>query len=189
MNLLFTYILAAMISWVPLNEGGVCYWPVSQACLDRANKHYQEIAKDIAEVVYEPNIKLPFIGDNIKVKTALLMASIASTESQFHQNVDDCHVVGDHGVSFGLWQTQSPRAITCNDRKQALRIAITMVNQSLDACKNLPLVERLSVYASGSCNNERGKWHSRRKFNRAINYLKDHPFTDAVDTTADNLVP
>lgn len=179
MNLLFTYILAAMISWVPLNEGGLCYWPVSQSCLDRANQHYQEIAKDVAEVVYEPNTKLPFDGADAKAKTALLMVSIASTESHFNKDVDDCRRTGDHGIAFGLWQTHTPRAATCNDRKQALRLAIGIVVQSFEACKDYPLIDRMAVYTSGSCH---VNWRpSHIKMYRAFNYLKDHPVTDTLE--------
>lgn len=172
------YIFTAMKSWVPPTSQ--CFWNPNktkyQSCIDDATNHYHEVAQTIVEVVSEPDIQLPFTGHNTKVKTALLMASIASTESRFEKKVDSCQKVGDNGLAFGLWQTHSGRAATCKDRASALKIAIKIVNESFDYCKRWPLRDKLAAYASGSCSNSRGIWHSRRKINRAINYLKDHPF-------------
>lgn len=172
------YIFTAMKSWVaPQSQ---CYWNPNktkyQACVDNATKHYHDIAQTIVEVVSEPDIKLPFVDHDAKVETALLMASIASTESRFEKKVDLCQKVGDNGLAFGLWQTHSGRRATCKDRASALRIAINIVNESFDYCKHWPLRDKLAAYASGSCSNKRGIWHSRRKINRATSYLKDHPF-------------
>lgn len=183
-TLFIDYMWTAMKEWVPVSRQ--CYWNPDKAkyqkCLDDADIFYREIAATIVEVIQEP-LRLPITGDNSRVKSALLMASIASTESRFEKKVDTCQKIGDDGASFGLWQTMliwpgaPTRFVICHDRKAALRYAISIVNGSFDACKNSPLRDRLSVYASGSCNNPKGIWHSRRKINRAIDYLAAHPFT------------
>jgi len=179
------YIWTAMKVWVPL--ANQCLWDPNkdkyQKCLDDADKHYQEIATTIVEVISEPGIRLPITNVNNLVKSALLMTSIASTESRYEKKVDTCEKSGDRGLAFGLWQTQipyCPKSVTCSNRAAALRCAIKLVNQSFDACKNYPLADRLSVYAAGTCNHTRGVWHSRRKVNRAIDYLKAHPYESNV---------
>jgi len=174
MSTFFVYILAAMAFWVPIKSH--CYWPVTQKCLDDTAQHYVDIAKDIAEVISEPGIKLPFTGDNYKAKSALLMISIATTESGFNRNVDSCKTVGDNGVAFGLWQTHTGREGTCSDRKVALRKAIEIVNQSFIMCKNFSLLDRMAGYTNGVCSTNSAR--SRIKMAKAIGYLTAHPYTE-----------
>ena len=173
------YVFTAMKEWVP--PISQCYWSPDkdkyQACQDGIAAHHQDIAKTIVQVITDPLTRLPITGDNPMVKSALLMASIASYESHFARNADACtgNGVGDNGISFGLWQTQTPRSTTCNNRASALRQAIKIVNISFDYCKNSPLRDRLAAYACGRC--DCGQADSEKKMGRAMRYLAKHPFT------------
>ena len=176
------YTFTAMKEWVP--PISQCYWSPNkdkyQACQDAIAAHHRDIAKTIVEVMTDPTTALPIAGDNNQVKSALLMASIASYESHFSKNADTCtgNGVGDYGISFGLWQTQTPRSTTCNNRASALRHAIRIVNISFEYCKQYPLRDRLAAYACGRC--DCGQVDSEKKFNRAMKYLEKHPFTFPV---------
>lgn len=163
-----------MLNWVPLTQH--CYFPVSQTCLDNENKFYESIAKDISEVMYEPDVKFPFSGDDARVKTALLLAAIAATESGFNKDIDSCKVTGDHGLALGMWQTHTARSETCFDRKKAIRKALEIVNVSFNFCKSYPELDRMSGYTTGSCHIN---WiPSRLKMNKALNFLAAHPYKE-----------
>jgi len=96
---LASYILSAMISWIPLGnqyERGLdghwlrdsrgYYVQEDQA---QALARYEATARDIASVALdEDNVPL-FRGSDGRVKTALLLAAIASFEGGYHKWVED----------------------------------------------------------------------------------------------------
>lgn len=188
------YVFNAMKEWVP--PISQCYWDPDktkyQKCIDDVEEHHSLVAQTIVDVVTDPSVTLPIAGNNNKVKSALLMASIAKDESHYSKKVDECVVKGDHGASIGLWQTLvldwPTRSAICKDRNFALRYAIKVVNTSFDICKGHPFQDKLTTYACGFCSEPTaseekkhkawtfGQQDSRRKTNRAIDYLKVHPF-------------
>lgn len=193
------YVFNAMREWVPASSQCFrnCFTPGCvdskyQQCFDDVETHHSVVAQTIVDVITEPDIKLPVVGTNNKVKSALLMASIAKDESGYRQKVDDCTIKGDHGASVGLWQTMvfdwATRHSICTDRSFALRYAIKVVNISFDTCKYRPFQDKLITYACGFCDEppaseqrRHSAWSfglqdSRRKTNRAMDYLKAHPF-------------
>jgi len=95
MTSLVTYLLTAMITFAP---------PTSISEEER----YKSIAIDVAKVVEDPSEKPLFKDDEFRVKTGLLMISIAYHEAgSFAKNVDEgkCYKHQcDHGNAFSMWQ-------------------------------------------------------------------------------------
>jgi hypothetical protein len=98
---LTSYLLAAMTAWMPMKNHARSETPeVTEA-------RYQQIAEDIAQVALDPDETPLFLGEDGRVKTALLLLSVALHESGFRGDVDagkckpyEC----DHGKAFSMWQ-------------------------------------------------------------------------------------
>jgi hypothetical protein len=98
---LTSYLLAAMTAWMPMKNHARSEAPeVTEA-------RYQQIAEDIAQVALDPDEAPLFQGEDGRVKTALLLLSVALHESGFRGDVDagkckpyEC----DHGKAFSMWQ-------------------------------------------------------------------------------------
>ena len=91
------FLLLAMLSWVPAKlqpEGAAA-----------ATARYESIAADVAEVVERDDE--PAIYGGSKTLTALVVLSIAKSESAYWQRVDEgrCHSEEcDRGLAVGMWQ-------------------------------------------------------------------------------------
>lgn len=168
LEILTNYILAAMISWVPLNQHNHLEEE------EVTSQRYHDIAETIAEVSLDPTLEPLFEGEDGRVKTALLLASVASSESNFQNDVDTCHRGGDLGLAWGLWQTHAPKILVCSDRKVAVKIALEMMRYSFQHCHHLALDDRMSIYTDGKCHKN---WRrSKFKVNRAISYINSNSF-------------
>jgi hypothetical protein len=154
MESLVSYLVAAMLTWVPLHA----HAPLESR--EHAQERYGSIARDVASVALD-NTEAPlFEGADARTETAVLMLAVASYESSFNQRVDDGTRLGDHGHSFCLMQIRVGRGATregwsgkqlVEDRKMCFRAALHILRASFNACKNLPMADRLSAYASGHC--------------------------------------
>lgn len=165
-ELLATYIFAAMISWVPIDNH--TFYEKPEITVAR----YHDIANSIVEVALDPEIEPLFAGEDGRIKTALLLASVASSEGFFRKDIDTCKIGGDHGLAWGLWQTHASKKLVCSNRKAAIIIALDMMRQSFTACKKFEVSDRMSVYTDGQCH---ANWkRSRFKMNRATSYLSNH---------------
>ncbi len=178
LELVTTWLVGAMIAWVPLQRDG-----------DHAR--YERIARDIAEVAFDDSEQPVFTGEMGRAKTALLIASIASFESQYRADVDDGRTTGDHGQSFCLMQVRVGGGKTAegwtgqdltSDRKKCFRAALKRIRISFDWCKDHAIEDRLAGYTSGLCRD--GEQLSRNRFWRARNYWSKTPFLPP-----DDLVP
>lgn len=167
MNTLVSYILAAMMSWVPTTDHAFT-GEKPEVTLAR----YTDIATTIAEVAMDPNNIPLFDGDSGRIQTALLLASVASSEGFFRKDVDTCKIGGDNGLAWGLWQTHANKKMVCSDRKVAAVIALNMMRNSFVTCKTYPLMDRMSVYTDGSCHANWGR--SRFKMSRAVSWYSKH---------------
>jgi hypothetical protein len=154
MESLVSYLVAAMLAWVP---------PHAHAPLE-SNEHvlarYGSIARDVAGVALDENESPVFDGPDSRTETALLMLAVASYESSFSKRVDDGIRRGDHGLSYCLMQIRVGTRATregwsgpqlIEDRKLCFRAALHLLQASFTACRRLPLDDRLSAYASGHC--------------------------------------
>lgn len=59
------------------------------------------------------------------------------------------------------------------DRQVCFRVGLHLMRRSFLACRSLPLLERLSAYTSGNC--EDGHESSKTRVERAIRWMTDHP--------------
>jgi hypothetical protein len=168
--MLASYLLTAMVSWVPLKEHS--YYEKEDSTLLR----YCEIALAMATVALDESRTPVFSGDDGKVKTALLLASIASTETGYEKNAVTCKRNGDNGIAFGPWQTHTSKAQTCNNLSDAAGFALNFVERSFNWCTSLnprinPL-DKLSGYTDGRC---RESWQSRQKITCALKWHSSNP--------------
>ena len=176
-ELVTTWLVGAMISWVPPRH-------------DADRVRYESIARDLVTVVYDDAEQPIFAGDAGRAKTVLLMASIASFESGYRADVDDGRTTGDHGRSFCLMQVQvfgrTSEGYTGHDlvadRKKCFRAALHRVRYSFEWCKSHALEDRLSGYTSGTCRD--GEHLARDRFFRAKSYWSHTPFA-----APDDLIP
>lgn len=176
-----TWLLGAMIAWSPpeahIKEG-------KEAALAR----YDTIAHDLAAVALDPSEKPLFDGPTGRAQTALLLAAVASMESDFRKEVDTGKLRGDSGRSWCILQVQvwgkTPEQWTgqelVDDRKRCLRAGLHVMRESFRMCHALPLEYRLSGYTSGSC------WEeplAKVRTRRAFAYWKKKPFAPPPEDT------
>jgi hypothetical protein len=186
MYLLLSYFMAAMVAWCPLSNH---YWPPSslthQEIDAKTTARYESIAKDLEDVL---NTEKPlFAGPLGKVKTGLLVLSVASYESGFTEKVDNTSGSGDHGQSHCIMQILYPLrpGEVMNDRKDCFRLGITRLRESMAACPNSDVRDKLAVYARGRCDSPWGITNSRMKMYRAMSWLTGHPYMLPVDDAAE----
>lgn len=168
---IITWLVAAMFAWAPARES------------ERAR--YTEIASDLAAVTFDEEEAPLFGGASGRAETALLLASIAAHESTFRKDVDDGRVRGDSGRSWCLMQLHIGGGKTFDgwtgqdliaDRRKCFRAGLHIARWSFHTCTELPLVEKLSAYASGSCGKSA---ESRQMITRAMAYFKRKPVRDS----------
>jgi hypothetical protein len=167
---LASYLLSAMTNWVPKSQHA--YYEKQEI----TDARYMDIATAIAEVSLDPDQDPLFGGDDGRIKTALVMASVASHESFFNDRVVHCLKAGDHGLAWGSWQTHSGKTRTCRDLKTAATIALGMMRHSIEHCKGRPLADRLSLYTNGQCI---ASYASQVRMNRAIKWYTAHKISPA----------
>jgi hypothetical protein len=170
-----TWLVGAMVAWSPPanhhKEGAT-------AALAR----YETIAHDLAAVALDPSEKPLFEGATGRAQTALLLAAVASMESDYRKEVDTGKLRGDSGRSWCLLQVQvygkTPEQWTgqdlVDDRKRCFRAGLHVMHESFRICHALPLEYRLSGYTSGSC------WEeplAKARARRAFSSWKKKPFT------------
>lgn len=108
-----------------------------------------------------------FDGEHGKEETAALLVGVAFHESHFVRDA-----VGDHGRSFGLFQSQPPTAGVSRDNlldpNEAATAALQLLQQSMRVCRSRPLEDRLAWYAGGggSCPEGREAAEDSRAFFR-----------------------
>ena len=175
MESLVSYLVAAMISWVPLYAQPSAESPaVSQL-------HYESIARDVASVVLDEAEPPLFDGPDARAQTALLMLSVASFESAYRVKVDEGGHRGDNGHSYCLMQIHVGDGKTregwsgselLQTRTLCFRAALHLLHASFNACRAFPLEDRLGAYATGHC--FLGANVSRSRLGRARTYWLAH---------------
>jgi len=154
MDSLVSYLVAAMIGWVPLHAHG------HAETADELRARYESIARDVTAVAFDEAESPLFGGSEGRTQTALLMLSVASYESGYRKKIDDGQSLGDHGRSFCLMQIRVGAGVTREgwsgpdliaDRRRCFRAALHILRSSFGVCHTLPLEDRLSAYATGHC--------------------------------------
>ena len=171
---LIDYVLAFLLSAVP---------PSHHANVEPESvtiERYGSIAEDIAMVASDPNVEPLYSGRDGRAKTAIVLASVAVSESMLRGDVDRCEVTGDGGKSVSLFQLQRASKAVCSDRQEAARVALERVRASLMQCRKAPASERLAAYVSGRC--DRAVGESRRRLEKVTKWLRRYPVLDAPNT-------
>jgi hypothetical protein len=154
MESLVSYLVAAMLAWVPLHS----HAPLESD--EHVAARYAGIARDAASVALDDHEPPLFEGPMGRAETALLMLSVASYESSFSAKIDDGTRRGDHGRSYCLMQIRigqgethegwsGPQLIA--DRTRCFRAALHILRTSFAVCRRLRVDDRLSAYATGHC--------------------------------------
>lgn len=184
---LLSYMLAAMISWVPLNSHAY-YEPVAQT-----EARYRAIAEDVLEAsAYNPIFaNASESKQDGAARTALLTLSWAGLESFYVKRIDECHPLkgesdsdaNGNPTAWSLWQMHIERGrmakvLICESRKAAVSAFLVWMKDSFSSCRALSLGDRGSLYAAGKCG-ENPK--SRHRILRAIAWAKEHPFPTSTD--------
>lgn len=173
MGPLATYIFSAMISWVPVSAH-----TFTGESVDDITARYELIAETVEKTALDPNREPLIPGEDGRIKTALLLASIASFESQYGKDVVTCKRLGDNGVAYGPWQThifnRAEALRDCKDLGVMAGRAYDMIKTSFDHCQRVELADKLTIYTSGGyCTHSRGE-ASRYRVNRALYYYNRH---------------
>ena len=95
------------------------------------------------------------------------LAKLARFESNYRRDVGECRRKGGAGevTSFQiLARSDAERARLCISLEGDARIALARIRESVAACRALPVEERLSVYARGSCHSVEGRRLSRVRY-------------------------
>ncbi len=175
MDGLVSYLVSAMLSWVPL------YAQTAESKEDALGR-YESIAQDAAAVAYDDREAPLFSGPNGRAQTALLMLSIASYESSYQKAVDDGTGLGDHGHSFCLMQIRVGVGVTregwtgqdlVSERARCFRAALHILHGSFNVCRKLPVEDRMSAYATGRCFENASV--SRSRIGRARTWWLNNP--------------
>jgi hypothetical protein len=154
MESLVTYLVTAMLSWVPL------YAHAPGESAEDARGRYESIAHDVAQVVLDGGEEPLFGGTSGRAETAILMLSVASFESSFKKSVDNGIGRGDNGRSYCLMQIHVGAGTTLEgwsgpelveNRQRCFRAALHILRGSFGVCRKLPIEDRLSAYATGRC--------------------------------------
>lgn len=173
-----SYLMVFMLSLTPVEQHA--YYERAEVTTAR----YVDISQSLAQVMLEQPMP-----DAERVKVGAIMVLIGNEESHWNEASVSCAKGGDNGKAWGPWQTQLPKENVCRGVAPAARLAVEMVKQSFLACKHLPPPGRLSWYTDG------GSWNvspSRRarafkrsewRMTRALSWVKEHPFADALNET------
>ncbi|MGH7270855.1 MAG: hypothetical protein ACREJ3_10535 [Polyangiaceae bacterium] len=185
MNALVAYLVSAMMGWVPLRM----HAPLESR--DDARARYESIAEDAAAIAMDPEEAPLFGGSDGRLRTALLMLSVASYESGYRKKVDDGRRLGDGGHSFCLMQIRVGRGVTLEgwtgwdlirDRQRCFRAGLRILRTSFGTCRAFPMDDRVSAYVTGHCLEDSAI--SRSRMYRARAWRESHamPRSPGTDT-------
>ena len=201
---LTSYLLAAMTAWMPMKNHARTEAPeVTEA-------RYQQIAEDVAQVAMDPDEEPLFQGEDGRVKTALLLLSVAFHESNFRGEIDggrckpyEC----DHGKAFSMWQLHPEDGVIfdgdlftfARNRSAAWREdhaseiidgAALVRDRKLAARVALHMLRysmknahSLAIYTGEPGNGPKGKL----RMETALSYIRKHPFPEEL--SANEMAP
>jgi hypothetical protein len=140
---------------------------------------YEAIAADIADVALDPDEPPVFRSASVtelrardldgRVKTAVLMASIARFESGgYREDVDTLVKLGDNGHGKCLLQLHLWPGEVVTDRPSCLRAGLRHIRASYKQCHDL------SGYTVGKCVEHEEQ--AERRSGMAADWVKEHAF-------------
>jgi hypothetical protein len=147
-------------------------------------ERYEEIAYDIAFAVSQPYVRPAFDDKDpiaARAKTGLLLASIGADESRYIEDVEMCRKGGDHGHSWGLFQTSRAKTLTCQSVPLASAVAIDMVRESFRISRTVSRDEItwLAEYTDGlQYDTPKARGRSARRMGRMLRWWAEHPYRE-----------
>lgn len=189
MHGLAAFLYAAMIAWAPPSIHDY------RAPRAKTEARYESISEDMTEIasVDAASNGPIFAGPTGIARMATLALAIDSFESGgFRDDVDtnvpsgDCKDIhGPHGTILGrhcnavclaqIWLRPGEKI---ENRKDCFRIELDRIRESWTSCQGLHFDEKLSVYASGNC--EDGRKSSTIRVRRATAWWSEHPYLEPV---------
>lgn len=142
------WILSFIVAAAP--PGRTTYYAEAQETKDVALARYESIARDVVDVVYDPNTKVLFGGPNGRARTVSVVLSIMLYESGFGSNVDygiGKFARGDNGNSWCLmqlnvgsgrtlkWNTKYDRSVRWGDKAEDISEGVTGLEMVKDRKK------------------------------------------------------
>lgn len=97
------------------------------------------------------------------------LAKLARFESNYRRDVGECRKKGEVGevTAFQiLARSDAERARLCVSLESDARVALARIRESVSACRDLPVDERLAVYTRGRCSSVEGRRLSRVRYAR-----------------------
>lgn len=159
------WILSLMLAVAPPRDSSNAKWAYVDAreTKEAAVARYEEIAKAISEVAFDPTEAPLFTGPHGRARTAALLVAVASVESGFRRDVD--LGIGPKargsGIDSCLMQVRPSRnALTSEgwtwrdlveDRQKCFRSGMHVLRRSLATCAKDPILDRLAAFTSGKC--------------------------------------
>jgi hypothetical protein len=163
---LVNWLVAGMLAWAPASTHAFTGETPGQV-----ENRYEGIATSIATVVLDEHEAPLFEGAQGRAKTALLMTAIASFETGgFSKKVDTDEGTGDGLTAHCNMQVHQ----SVHGALDCYRKSLTWLRSSFKDCARLPLLQRMSEYASGSCTLGHGA--SEKRMKRAMKRWEEAPF-------------
>lgn len=180
------YVVALMISLAPPDRPH--FVPEAQETPDLAKARYNDIAKAMVNVAYDPTFRPLYSGTRARLRSLSLIFAIAYMESGFRRDIDlglGRHRLGkmgwnDHGRSWCMMQVNLGKngdtsasntsqgwsgLDLVQDRQKCFMAGAEVLRISMGSCPGASEGDRLRVYASGSC--DKGEHESRVRMRRA----------------------
>ena len=171
-----SWLLAIMVAASPpdVASARTTHADAQETAADRLDR-YRGIAHAVAAVSEDPNTSLPFAGPSAVARSAALVLAVSFFESGWRRDVDlgVGKLARGSGVDSCLLQLRVGSGVTAegwthddltSDREKCVRAGLAKMRRSLATCRALPVAERLSAYAAGNCDSDRGRADSRKKF-------------------------
>lgn len=177
MSTLTTWILTVLLSIVPPQKIS----PHTKESVEDMTARYESIAKDMSKAIEQS--KPLFKGEDVELRTAALLLSIAYYESGFNKNVDEGHIRGDKGRSWCLMQINIGNGHVIvgdsemkswtgkdliKDRKKCFAVGLETIRASLNQCHFLDGAGALSGYTTGKCISHERSATTRWLFSKKI---------------------
>lgn len=159
MDTIVAWATALMVSWAPPGKSKI---KDAIETPEEGKARYEEIAKAVERVAFDPSVKPLYKGDRARSQTMALLLSIAYHESGFRKDVDlgigklargsglDSCVMQ---VRVGAGKTQEgwTHKDLVSDREKCFRAALAIVRRSFNQCRKLDQLDWLGGYTRGRC--------------------------------------
>lgn len=117
-----------------------------------------------SEWTYRLELAQAIVAATERPLVRMLLARIARFESNYREDVGRCTIKGkanDLGPFQVVPRSHAERERLCVSLVGDARLAVERIEESVRACRRLPLRERLAVYARGRCASADGRRLSR----------------------------